>query len=138
MSTDSTWDVQSALFAKLSADSNLTGLLANGTNSVLDHVLSGTLFPYVVIGETHSSPLDTSGSAGYEVVISIHTYSRGVGMNETRQIMSAIYDNLHRADFTVPNQTMVMCKLLDTETRLDVDGKTRHGVQRFQIITEPL
>ncbi len=136
MSVDSTWDVQSSLFTRLSADENLTGLLANGTNSVLDHVLSGTLFPYVVLGETRATPLDTSASAGYEVVISIHTYSKGVGMNEARQIMASIYDCLHRADFEVPNQTMVMCKLLDTEARLDVDGKTRHGIQRFQVITE--
>jgi len=138
MSIDSTWDVQSAVFTKLTADSVLTSLLADGANGILDHVPSGTNAPYVVLGETRSEPMDTSATSGYEVVLTIHTYSRELGMGEARQIMSAIYNSLHRVSFAVSNQNLILCRLLDTETRLEADGQTRHGIQRFLIVTEPV
>jgi len=138
MSADSTWDVQTAVFTKLSTDTALTNILADGAGGVLDHVPSEIKFPYVVIGETRSEPLDTMAISGYDVTLTIHTYSQGVGMSETRQIVSVIYNSLHNVSFNVANQILILCQLIDTETKLDIDGKTRHGIQRFQIITEPV
>jgi len=138
MSVDSVWDIQTAVFARLSSDTNLTALLADGAGGVRDHVPPATAFPYLVIGETRSKPMDMVGYSGYESYLTIHVYSRSAGMNETRQIMAAVYDRLHNADFSIPSQHLVLCQLQQSEARLEVDGKTRHGSQQFQIITEPL
>lgn len=137
MSSDSTWDVQAGVFTRLTGVSALTSLLANGAGSVLDHVPAGTAFPYVVIGETSSQPLDSQEVSGNDVTLTLHTYSRGSGMQQVKHIMSAIYDALHHASFSVPNQVLVLCQCLGAETSLTEDGVTRHGIQHFQIITEP-
>jgi hypothetical protein len=137
MSADSGWDVQTGVFNALTGTSALTTQLAGAAAGVLDHVPAGTAFPYVVIGEARSVPMDSQDSFGSDVTLTLHTYSRGGGMQEARHIMSAIYDALHDISFAVPNQTLVLCRCLDSETALEADGLTRHGVQRFQVITEP-
>jgi len=133
MSADSSWDVQSAVFAVLSGNAALTSLLANGANSVCDHVPQGTAFPYIAIGETNTAEIE---GGAFSVIFSIHTYSKSSGMNETKQIMSAIYDCLHDADFAIPNQNLVLCLMQSSSAELESDGKTRHGIQQFKIITE--
>jgi hypothetical protein len=137
MSADGVWDVQTGIYNHLTGNSGLTVLLADGANSVLDHVPSGTAFPYVVIGESSARPMDSQGVSGSDVTLTIHSYSRGSGMQQVRRIMSAIYDVLHNASFAVPNQILILCQCLGAETALEGDGLTRHGIQRFQIITEP-
>ncbi|MBI3440668.1 MAG: DUF3168 domain-containing protein [Proteobacteria bacterium] len=137
MSADSGWDVQTGVFSRLTGTSALTTLLSNGANSVLDHVPAGTAFPYIVIGEASARPMDSQRVSGSDVTLTVHTYSRGVGMQEAKRIMSALYDALHHASFAIPNQVLVLCQLLDSQTVLENDGLTRHGIQRFQIITEP-
>ncbi|MFH1158060.1 MAG: DUF3168 domain-containing protein [Pseudomonadota bacterium] len=137
MSVDSCWDVQTGVFTRLTGNTALTALLANGANSVLDHVPAGTAFPYIVIGESMSKPLGGQRVSGNDMTLTIHSYSRGSGMQEIRGIMSAVYDALHTVSFTVPNQILVLCQCVDSGTGLENDGMTRHGVQRFQIITEP-
>lgn len=138
MSADSSWDVQSGVFTLLTQTSALTALLADGAGSILDHVPAGTAFPYVVLGETHCLPMDSQCFSGNEVTLTLHIYSRGAGMQETRGIMAAVYDALHNADFVVPNQVLVLCQSIESATGLEDDGLTRHGLQRFRIITEPV
>lgn len=142
MSADSLWDVQAGVYTVLTGTSALTALLADGANSILDHVPAGTAFPYVVLGAAQSVPLDTQGISGNEVTLTIDAYSDAAGMKELRQIMSQIYDALHSADFAVPNQVLVQCHCLGSETGLEPDvpqnAIVRHGAQRFRIITEPL
>ena len=138
MSADSCWDVQTGVFTCLTENAALIDLLANGADSVLDHVPVGTAFPYIVIGESQSKPLDGQRVSGNDMILTLHIYGRGCGMQEIRRIMSAIYDALHTVSFAVPNQILVLCQYVDSETVLEDDGMTRHGIQRFQIITEPV
>ena len=138
MSADSCWDVQTGVFTCLTGNTALIDLLANGADSVLDHVPAGTTFPYIVIGESQSKPLDGQRVSGNDIILTLHTYGRGNGMQEIRRIMSAIYDALHTVSFAVPNQILVLCQYVDSGTGLEDDGMTRHGIQRFQIITEPV
>ncbi|MDE2337569.1 MAG: DUF3168 domain-containing protein [Alphaproteobacteria bacterium] len=146
MSADSLWDVQTGVYALLTTTAALTAQLAAGAGSVLDHVPEGAPFPYVVLGAASSVPSDTQGFSGSEATLTIDTYSRGAGMEETRRIMSAIYDALHAAAFSVPNQTLVQCRCVESATSVEADGLrryeqnalVRHGVQKFRVITEPV
>ncbi len=145
MSADSLWDVQTGVYALLTSTAALTGQLANGAAGVLDHVPVGTAFPYVVLGGASAVPSDTQGFSGNEVTLTIDTYSHGAGMEQTRKIMSAIYDALHNAVFAVPNQVLVQCQCISSATAVEADGLkrnvqndlVRHGAQKFRIVTEP-
>jgi len=108
MSADSCWDVQTGVFTCLTENTTLTTLLADGADSVLDHVPAGTAFPYIVIGESQSKPLDGQCVSGNDMILTLHIYGRHSGMQEIRRIMSAIYDALHTVSFTVPNQILVL------------------------------
>lgn len=137
MSADSLWDVQAGVFTRLTGTAGLTALLAGGAAGVRDHVPEGTAYPYLVIGEAAARPLETQAVSGNDVTITLHSYSRGAGMKEVKAIMAKIHDALHNASFSVPNQSLVLCRCLESTAQLEGDGLTRHGVQRFQIITEP-
>src|SRR4051812_9973374 len=95
MSADSSRDVQSGVFTHLTAASALTALLADGAAGILDHVPAGTAFPYVVLGEMRCQPMDSQCFSGNDITVTLHVYSRGLGMQEARGIMAAIYDALH-------------------------------------------
>ena len=136
MSADSSWDVQTGVYTLLTGTTGVTDLLADGANSILDHVPPGTMPPYIVASEIRVRPLDTQGASGNEMVLTLHTYSRNSGMQEVRGIMAAVHDALHNASFSIPGQTLVLCQCIDSEARLEGDGLTRHGIQHFQIITE--
>lgn len=138
MSADSSWDVQTGVYAHLAGTAAVTGLLAGGAAGILDHVPPGTNAPYVVIGDLQAQPMDTQGGSGNDVTLNLHVYSRGSGMQEARGIMAALYDALHNASFSVPDQTLILCQCQGGGVSLEADGVTRHGVLRFQIITEPV
>lgn len=129
--------MQKAVYDRLAAVTGLTGLLAMGADSVFDHVPRGSAFPYVAIGEMRLQPMDTQGGQGSDISLSIHSYSKGAGHKEAREIMAAIYDALHDAGFSVANRTLILCRLVGATSAMENDGETYHGLQRFQIITEP-
>lgn len=138
MTADSAWDVQTALYSRLAGAAGLTALLAAGAAGVCDHVPEGLAFPYVVLSGLRTEASDTQQSHGYDITLTIASYSRAEGMKELRSVMAAIYDALHDASFTVPNQTLILCRQISAETQLESDGITRAGLQRFRIITEPV
>jgi hypothetical protein len=136
MPKESIWDIQKAVYDSLSSDGVLTALLADGADSVFDHVPPGSAFPYIVIGEMSSRPLDTMGGHGRDVSVTIHSYSRGRGMKELKAIMCAVFEGLHDADFAIDGHDMISCRETVTDCFVEQDGDTRHGVQRFRIVTE--
>lgn len=136
MPQDSLWPVQAAIYGVLAAAPALTALLAEGGSSVFDHVPQGSAFPYIVLGESAAQPLETQTGGGYDTTLDIHTYSRALGMKEAKAVMAAISDCLHGQDFAIAGQRLVFCRL--TSQTLRQEGETRHGVQRFRIITEPV
>ncbi|MBI1215685.1 MAG: DUF3168 domain-containing protein [Alphaproteobacteria bacterium] len=137
MTADSSWAVQAAVYGQLSINGSLTSLLANGSASVFDHVLPDAAFPYVVIGETSAKPLNTQQTQGYDITLAIHSYSRAAGMKELRGIMAAVRAILDDAALPLSGHALVLCDAVSDEARLEADGLTRHGVQRFRIVTEP-
>ena len=123
--------LQNTLFQTLSAD---PGVLALGA-SVWDDVPENYAgFPYITIGEAAFAEWDTDTSTGCIGTATIHTWSRKNGRKETKQIQGAIYDALHRAELAVTGFDCVSCDFIGSESFLDEDGKTRHGVQQFKFL----
>ncbi len=136
MPQDSLWPVQAAIYGALAGDASLTALVAAGADSVFDHVPQGSAFPYIVLGGSAAQPLETQDGGGFDTTIDIHTYSRALGMKEAKAVMAAISACLHDRNFAVTGQRLVFCRLASQTLRQE--GETRHGIQIFRIVTEPV
>lgn len=134
MGVDSAAAVQAALYGVLTEDAALMALAAGG---VFDHVPAGTAFPYVALGGIAAETFGTQDASGNDLVVTLHVYSRVPGMRETQALLAALHDALHWAEFAVAGQALVLCRHLGSETRLEDDGVTRHGIARFRVVTEP-
>jgi len=131
-------EIQKAIYAALSTDSPLNAVV----KGVYDHVPqpsdSGKEndFPYVTIGDDTAIDWDTDTSVGKEATITIHSWSRYRGRQEVKQIQGLIYDRLHLSQISVTGYDTVQCLSEFSESMVDPDGLTRHGVQRFRLIID--
>jgi hypothetical protein len=141
------FSIRSAVYAALRANAALTALLAASTTDAPGSAIydqapqpadagSTAGFPYVVIGDTVETPFDTDTSTGRETVLTLHTWSVGEGQKEANGIMDAVKAVLHDKPLAVAGEITVLVLQEFSEVLVDADGATRHGVQRFRIITE--
>ena len=122
------WEIQKAIFSRLSSELSY---------SVFDHVPQDEQdFPYVVIGDDTGLQWDTGDSRGSESTLTIHVWSRQLGRRECKEIMDEIYQALHEYELDIDDMHTVICHWEFSESFLDPDGITRHGVTRFRIIAE--
>lgn len=126
--------VQTALYSKLTGTTAITDLLASAT-SVYNKTPDEADFPYIVIGHDSATMWDSKTFNGLDISITLHIWSRYRGNKECLQIMGAVYDALHNQALTVSGQNHVLTQLEFSETMMDPDGLTFHGVQRYQILT---
>ncbi len=136
MTADSQLALQAAVLAALRGHGALTALLAGGADGVRDHVPQGTAYPYVVIGEAKTKDFDTKTEQGMEQTLTIHSWSQYQGMMEVKQIMAEVTAALDRQSLALTGHRLVLLRFEFSETMLDPDGLTRHGVQRFRALTE--
>lgn len=135
MTADAQWAVQQAVYSALTSDTTLQALLGNPPR-VYDHVPQDTAFPYVVIGQATTRSFDTKTEDGMEQTLTVHTWSRYRGIKETKQIMGAIVDALDQQSLSLTGHTLIQLRFEFSDTFLDEDGLTHHGVQRFRAVTE--
>ena len=121
--------LQQAIYTKVSTDI---------ATPVYDDVPQQADFPYVTIGEDSFTAWDTDSELGATSVLTVHTWSRTRGKKETKAIQGDIYDSLHRATLISAGYNFVTIDLISSESFLDADGLTRHGVQTFNAIIERL
>jgi len=122
-------ETQRAIYQALTADPTLTGMITG----VYDHVDQGTAYPYVVIGEDGASEWDTDTEQGAESILTIHSWSREKGRMQTKDIQQAIYELLHRAELTIMDAIFYSIFWEFSDSFLEPDGETRHGVMRFRL-----
>ena len=145
MTADSQWPMQQAVFDALRGDAVLQGLTGQVPARVFDHVpqdlwrapdASGGFPPYVVIGLSTVREFDSKTENGCDQTLTIHTWSRYRGFQETKEIMAAIVDALDQQGLSVVGHDLVQLRFEFSDTFLEEDGLTRHGVQRFRALTE--
>jgi hypothetical protein len=102
--------------------------------NVYDNVPDNAPTPYVVIGDDTFLEMDSDGSSGFEGTVTVHSWSIYRGRSQVKTIMGTIYNTLHRAELNIQGYTLVGCDCEFSETFLESDGVTRHGVQRFRIL----
>jgi len=127
-------NVQTAVYSALNSDSSLGDLVeAIYDYAPQDEVTGDGGFPYLVIGEDTAAPWDRDDSTGAEWTIALHSWSRYRGQKEIKQIQDACYDVLNRASLSVTGFHLVTVEWEFSESLLDPDGLTHHGVQQYRI-----
>lgn len=102
---------------------------------VLDGVGESRLYPYVSIGEVIGEHADTLDRDGVDLEFTIHVWSRQLGMQECADLMEAAKIALHRQSFALADAQWVTTIMTQAQTMRDADGKTRHGILRFRVLT---
>ena len=123
------YQTQQAIYDALTGDAELMAVITG----VYDHVDQGTSYPYVVIGEDGASEWDTDTEQGAESILTIHTWSRERGRLQTKQIQELIYEILHRQDLIIGDAIFYSLFWEFSDSFVDPDGETRHGVMRFRL-----
>ena len=121
------WETQKAIFDVLTAALEVT---------VYDSAPDNTPPPYVNIGESTELEWDTDNTLGREMTLTVHSWSAYRGMMDVKELMDVIKLNLHNQNLAVPGEIVVLMLQEFAEVSLDSDGLTRHGVQRFRLLTQ--
>jgi hypothetical protein len=131
-------EIQKAIYDALSNDYALGQIVTGVYDSVPQALDAGndSAFPFVTVGDDTAIDWDTDTSVGKEATVTIHSWSRYRGRAEVKQIQGAIYEALHLSQLNVVGYTTVLCLSEFSESMVDPDGLTRHGVQRFRIIID--
>lgn len=138
-------NLQTAIYTALRANAGLTAMLAtapSGGSAVFDHVPQSAAgeatapFPYLAIGDTTEAEFDTDDSTGREFTVTLHVWSRYLGMAQVKNIMDQVKIVLHNQVLAVTGELVVFVYWEFAEVFLDPDGITRHGVTRFRINTQ--
>lgn len=126
--------LQQAIFAALSASSDLQALIGN---RLFDFVPPDSIFPYVVLGDGNESDWSTATEDGTEHAVQIDVWSREPGHKEAKQIADVIRATLNNAALTVTGATLIDIRHLTTDFSRESDGQTFQARIRFRAVTEP-
>ena len=122
-----------AIYAALKGDAAVSALVSDIYDDVPQR---GAVFPYVTIGEASHNAWDTDSDLGISASISIHAWSRYRGRKEVKSVQGAIYSALNRALFAVLGYNLIVCDFERSDTAVESDRLTRHGVQIFNILLD--
>jgi hypothetical protein len=125
-------EIQKAIFNRLSSELDVP-VYSNG--AVPDNVFG----QYVVIGNDTHIEWDTDMETGWESTVTIHAWDNDNatrGFSNIKLLLGNIYQELHRAELELDEYNFIACSYEFSDTLIDADGLTRHGVVRFRIFTD--
>jgi hypothetical protein len=130
------WALQQSIFATLSANATLVGLL--GAPRVYDDVPQGADFPYLTFGQSTARDWSTGSEDGDEHILTLHVWSQERGKKQAHAIMDAVRTALHDQALALAGHRLVNLRHEFSEARRDPDGALVHGITRYRAVTEPL
>ena len=120
------WEIQEAIFTKLGIDLSVP---------VYDFVpQQNTAAKYVTIGSDTLLPYNTDLKRGFEATLEIHSWDVSNGRKDLKLLQGEIYSSLDRAELSITGYNSVSIDFEFSNSTLDPDGATYHGVQRFRIL----
>ena len=102
---------------------------------VLDQAGPNQEYPYATIGEFVGGHDDTLAEQAVNLDVTVHLWSRERGMRECQQLMTAAKNALDRQRLPATGFQWVTTIWLYAQTLREPDGRTRHGILRFQVQT---
>ncbi len=134
--TSVSWELQKALYQRLTSDVELTARL--GGARIYDDVPRGAALPYVTIGESVIRDWSTGTEDGHEHLITISVWSRANGAREVHALVSEIEGILDNAALTIDGARLVNMRHEFSEVRREADAETTRGLVRLRAVTEPV
>lgn len=128
------FEVQKAVRSKLAAASGVTALVSTRIYDELP--ASEPTYPYIQFGEMLTERFDVKESAGWDVELTLHVWSRGRGKKQAQDVLDAIEAALNRGTLTVTGYAVVSCDIRQLLNFEDADGMTRHGVARLRVVLQ--
>lgn len=128
--------LQQAVFAALSASSDLQALIGNPPR-LFDHVPRDSALPYVVLGDGSETDWSTATEDGTEHMVQTDVWSRSAGHKEAKQIANVIRAALNNAALIVSGATLIDIRHLTTDFTREPDGQTFRARLTFRAVTEP-
>lgn len=134
------WVVQKAVYDRLLSNAELIALGVPVYDDVPQPKDKGAAvnFPYLMVGDDSVAAWDTDTELGCEFEITIHTWSRYEGRKETKQLQGIIYSAMLDTEFSIESYSVATCHFTGSDSFVDADGKTRHGVSKFTMLIEQL
>lgn len=124
--------LQAALFARLTGDATLMGLVTG----VYDGVPEGTAPPYVTLGEGTEVEWNTFDRRGHEATVTLHVYSEAAGFKEALEITERVTELATSTPLVVAGHGTVLVQLDDVQTIIGADGRTRHIPITLRVLTQ--
>jgi hypothetical protein len=121
------WELQKAVYSRLSNDSVLTAMVTG----VFDEISENQPLPFVQIGDDTVNPYDSKTHNGEDSTLTLHVWSAGPGKTEAKKIMDAVLQAMTKNPLTLTGFKVEGIK----REFLEVfnDGQAYHGVCRFRV-----
>ena len=123
--------IQGAINAKLKASTALVSAAAGG---IYDSVPQNAAYPFIVVGEDRHTDESTDTGIRRRVRVQIDTWSRFRGREEVKSLQYLIELALNRATLSLTGYEFIGMHFVSSDSFVDIDELTRHGVQEFEII----
>lgn len=131
--------LQQAIYARLTADATLSGLVQAVYIPKAPQAEDGQLtapFPYVVVPQITATPQNTDTTRGANIVVQVDAYSRSQSDLEINRIGDALYNALHRVALAVTGATWVTTEHENSVTGWEDDGKTRRIISLYRVMLD--
>lgn len=126
------WPLQKAVYATLSEDSTLMGVLSG----VHDLPPQDAVFPYALVGDAQSRDASTATTKGMEFNFILRFMTREAGRKQATWLMERAHALLHGQNISVEGQALIYLRCESGDITLDNDGITHTGSLRFRALLE--
>lgn len=134
MAGDPRWELRQALRTTLLAAGEITALVST---RVYDDVPEDPKFPYIVLDTLDMTEEADKTNDANAVTATLVVWSDYRGYKEVEQILSAIYNTLHRVYPTVTGYDVLVSHFVASEEGRHDDGIGRYGTSRFRYLLDP-
>ena len=127
MTQTALWELQKAVYQRLSTDSQLMQL----STGVYDAVEEDLTFPYVTIGAPSTLNISTRTTFAEEVSVTLHSWSVANGKKESYALLNLIHQAIGKGLSIEGPFRLLAVSRPELQVIDDADPRIRHGLARF-------
>ncbi len=125
-----------AVHATLSANIAVQSVLGQSPR-LYDHPPEDPIYPYLTYGPMRSEDIGGDDSPMTAHIMTLHLWSRYGGRAETMAMIQAVSGALEDGSWGLENGHLVSANVIFTDQFRAPDGRTIHGIIRFNATTQP-
>ena len=134
--TNQAQSLAKAVHAALGADVAVQSVLGN-TPRLYDHAPEDPIYPYLTYGPLRSEDIGGDVSPMTAHNMTLHLWSRYGGRAEIMALTNAVSGVLESGGWQLTEGVLVSANVIFTDNFRAPDGRTLHGVIRFDATTQP-